>query len=141
MAGYDRSIYQAYLAGVPMFSSCTAEQLDRLAELGDAVAARAGQNIVGEGDEGTQFFVITSGKARVSRGGRDIATLGAADFFGELALFDTAKRNATVAAESDVSLVAISRDAFISALNEMPSIRDALLQGMARRIHELDARA
>jgi CRP-like cAMP-binding protein len=39
-----------------------------------------------------------------------------------------------------MSLVSLSRDAFIRALDEMPQLRDALLHGMAHRIHELDAR-
>ena len=70
-----------------------------------------------------------------------MTTLGAGDFFGELALFDRAPRNATVTAESEVSLVTLTSDALHQALDEMPGIRDAIIQGMARRLHELDARA
>jgi len=139
LAGYDRSLYQAYLSSIPMFRSCTSEQLDRLAELGTAVSATDGA-VVEEGDRGDDFFVITSGKARVNRDGRDVAELGPGDYFGELSLFDPAPRNATVAAVGPMSLVSLSRDAFVRALDEMPPIRDALLHGMAHRIHELDAR-
>ena len=139
MAGYDRSLYQTYLSSIPMFRSCTTEQLDRLAELGTAVSATDAA-VVEEGDRGDDFFVITSGTARVTRDGRDVAELGPGDYFGELSLFDPAPRNATVAAVGPMSLVSLSRDAFIGALDEMPPIRDALLHGMAHRIHELDAR-
>ncbi len=140
MAGYDRSLYQAYLSSVPMFRSCSSEQLDRLALLGDAVSAADGNVIVSQGDAADAFFVITSGKARVERDGREVASLGAGDYFGELALFDPAPRNATVSATGSVSLVALSRSAFRQALDEMPAIRDALLHGMAQRLHELDQR-
>jgi len=34
----------------------------------------------------------------------------------------------------------LSPDAFRRALDEIPAVRDALLHGMARRIHELDER-
>ena len=141
MAGYDRSLYQMYLASVPMFSRCTPEQLDRLADLGDAIAVGPGHDIVREGDEGDEFYVITSGKARVARGGQAVTTLGAGDFFGELALFDQAPRNATVTAESETSLVTMTGDSLHQALDELPMMRDAIIRGMARRIHELDARA
>ena len=141
MAGYDRSLYQTYLSQVPMFHSCTAEQLDRLAELGSAVSAAAGETIVREGEAGDAFYVLTSGNATVERGTRSVATLGAGDYFGELALFDDAPRNATVRAESQVSMVVLDRDAFVKALDATPAIRDALLHGMARRLHELDTRA
>ena len=139
MAGYDRSLYQTYLSSIPMFRSCTAEQLDRLAELGTAVST-TDADIVGEGDRGDDFFVITSGKARVTRGGREVAELGPGDYFGELSLFDPAPRNATITAVGSMSLVSLSRDAFLRALDELPALRDALLHGMAHRIHELDAR-
>jgi cAMP-dependent protein kinase regulator len=140
MAGYDRALYQGYLSQVPMFRSCTTEQLDRLAELGDAITVAEGKPVVSEGDAGEAFFLITSGKARVTRGEREVASLSEGDYFGELALFDPAPRNATVTAVTRVSLVSLSRDAFMAAVNEMPAIRDALLHGMAHRIHELDAR-
>jgi CRP/FNR family cyclic AMP-dependent transcriptional regulator len=139
LAGYDRSLYQTYLSSIPMFRSCTTEQLDRLAELGTAVSA-TDADVVSEGDRGDDFFVITSGKGRVTRGGSEVAELGPGDYFGELSLFDPAPRNATVAAVGSMSLVSLSREAFLRALDEMPPIRDALLHGMAHRIHELDAR-
>jgi CRP-like cAMP-binding protein len=136
---YDRALYQTYLSNIPMFRSCTTEQLDRLAELGDSVTV-ADAPIVSEGDVGDHFFVITSGKGRVTRGGKDVAELGPGDYFGELSLFDPAPRNATITAVGPVSLVSLSRDAFVRALDETPQIRDALLHGMAHRIHVLDAR-
>jgi cAMP-dependent protein kinase regulator len=141
VAGYDRSLYQTYLSQVPMFRSCSGEQLDRLAELGSVISAAAGEPIVREGEAGDAFYVLTSGNAAVERGTRHVGKLGAGDYFGELALFDDAPRNATVRAESQVSMVALERDAFAKALNDTPAIRDALLHGMAHRLHELDARA
>ena len=136
---YDRALYQTYLSNIPMFRSCTTEQLDRLAELGTAVSMTDAP-IVSEGDRGDNFYVITSGKGRVTRGGREVAELGPGDYFGELSLFDPAPRNATVAAVGPMSLVSLSRDSFVQALDEMPAIRDTVLHGMAHRIHELDAR-
>ena len=139
MAGYDRSLYQTYLSSIPMFKSCTTEQLDQLAELGAAVTV-TDADVVSEGDRGDNFYVITSGKGRVTRGGREVAELGPGDYFGELSLFDPAPRNATVSAVGPMSLVSLSRDSFVQALDEMPAIRDTVLHGMAHRIHELDAR-
>ena len=140
MAGYDRSLYQTYLHSIPMFASCSAEQIDHLAQLGDAVTVTDGHAIVREGETGDTFYVVTSGKVRVTRGDREIASIGPGDYFGELALFDPAPRNASITAVGSVSLVALSRSAFTAALDEMPSLRDAILHGMARRIHELDQR-
>jgi CRP-like cAMP-binding protein len=140
MAGYDRSLYQTYLSQVPMFAKCSPEQLDRVAELGDAVTFAENETVVQEGQGGDTFFILTAGKARVTRGEREVASLGAGDYFGELALFDPAPRNATVSAVSRISAIALSRESFTTALGEIPDLREALLHGMAHRIHELDAR-
>jgi CRP-like cAMP-binding protein len=141
MAGYDRALYQSLLHGIPMFSTCSVEQVDRLAQMGEVETFVDGQQVVREGDHGDRFYVVTSGHLRVDRGGHEVATLKSGDYFGELALLDPAPRNATVTAVGEpASLVMLTRDAFRSALDEMAGMRDAMLQGMARRIHELDRR-
>jgi CRP/FNR family transcriptional regulator len=138
MAGYDRALYQMYLSNVPLFSSCTDEQLDLIAQLGDAVVIEDARDVVREGESGDAFYVISSGHATVRRGGNDVAKLAPGDYFGELALFDPAPRNATVTAAGDLTCVKLSRAAFTKALDQVPAIRDALLHGMAQRIHTLD---
>ena len=127
------------LGAIPIFGSCTVEQLERLAELGYAKTVHD-DAVVHEGDKGGTFFVITNGRARVSRGGHEVDTLGPGDYFGELSLFDPAPRDATITAVGPLSLVALSRVAFMQALDEIPTFRDSLLHGMARRLHELDQR-
>ena len=141
MAGDDDTPYRAHLSKIPMFGSCTSEQLDRLAELGDTRTASDSDAVVREGDKGGTFFLITSGSARVTHRGREVDTLGPGDYFGELSLFDPAPRDATVTAVGPLSLVALSCAAFMRALDDIPTFRDSLLHGMARRLHELDQRS
>jgi CRP/FNR family cyclic AMP-dependent transcriptional regulator len=129
------------LGDIPIFGSCTVEQLERLAALGNAKTVHDLDAVVHEGDKGGTFFVITNGQARVSRGGHDVDMLGPGDYFGELSLFDPAPRDATVTAVGQLSLVSLSRAAFMQALDEIPTFRDSLLHGMARRLHELDRRS
>ena len=85
MSGYDRALYQTYLHAVPMFARCTPEQLDRIADSGTALSTKQGGDIVREGEPGDDFFVITSGKARVIRKGKEVGELGVGDYFGEFA--------------------------------------------------------
>jgi CRP/FNR family transcriptional regulator, cyclic AMP receptor protein len=137
----DGSQVTTHLAKIPMFGSCTAEQLGRLAELGNPRTLEDADDVVREGDKGGTFFLVTGGSARVSRGGREVGTLGTGDYFGELSLFDPAPRDATITAVGRLSLVSLTRVAFMEALDEIPSFRDSLLRGMARRLHDLDRRA
>jgi CRP-like cAMP-binding protein len=138
MAGYDEALYRMYLANVPMFARCPIDQLELIATNGEARAFRNGSDIVREGDAGDGFFLVTDGTARVRHHEGDVAELGPGDYFGELSLFDPAPRNATVTAATDVSCVVLAPDAFRRVLDDIPAVRDALLHGMARRLHVLD---
>ena len=53
-----------------------------------------------EGQLGSEFFVIVEGEADVTKEGTHLATLGAGDFFGEIALIERSKRIATVTAKT-----------------------------------------
>jgi CRP-like cAMP-binding protein len=139
MHGYERA-YLAYLQQVPMFTRCSTTELELVAAEGKVRQAEAGEEIVREGDVGEEFFVIVGGKAAVTRKGSEIASLGEGDYFGELTLLDPAPRNATVTAGAPLTMIVLSRDAFAAVLDRSPAIRDRLLSGMARRLHELDAK-
>ena len=124
-----------------MFRSCSEEELNHIADLASARTAVEGEDIIRQGDLAEEFFIIVSGSADVSRDGETIASLEPGDYFGELALFDRALRNATVTATSEVELVSFSRDAFQDLLDTVVSVRSAVMVGMARRLHELEGRA
>jgi len=140
-SGYDRGLYLMYLARVPMFSACSPRELEEVANLATPRTASAGEELVHEGDAGDEFFVIASGSALVRRGGDVVGTLDEGAFFGELALFDFAPRNATVTATAPMTVIVLTRDSFRTVLGDSAAIRDALLTGMARRLHELDGKA
>ena len=141
MSGTDRALYATYLQKIPMLRSCSPNDIERIAELGVTVTVPPGRAIIHEGEPGDQFFVVTHGAVEVTRGGRRVAELGPGDYFGELALFDPAPRNATVTATKDTTVVSVSRNTFRALLGEVSSLRDVLLAGMATRLHELDGLA
>jgi CRP-like cAMP-binding protein len=140
----ERSLYlkyTTYLERIPMFRSCSEDELNRIADLASATTVPEGQEIIQQGDLADEFFVIVSGSADVVRDDKRVAPLGPGDYFGELALFDRALRNATVVATAPVELVSFSRSAFNELLDKVGSLRSALLSGMAKRLHELEGRA
>ena len=137
---YDEAIFQLYLGQVPMFQACSEEELNAIAYLATPKALEAGTAIVREGDTGNDFFVLMMGTATVARHGHEVGKLEPGNFFGELALFDPAPRNATITADVPVTMAVMERDRFQAVLDSVPALRDALLKGMARRLHEVDAR-
>ena len=138
MGAYDQALLLTYLQQVPTFGACTEPQLEHLLGLAEIRAVDADTTIVKEGDEGSEFFLVAQGAVAVERRGRPVALLGPGGFFGELALFDDAPRNATVTASEQSALAVLDRTHFSTALDDIPVLRDALLRGMARRLHDLD---
>src|SRR4029077_19658899 len=65
---------------------------------------RAGDVIFKQGDTGQELFIIKSGKVEIRIGNHVLDTLSPSNIFGEMALIDSAPRNATA--------VAIRRDAY-----------------------------
>jgi CRP/FNR family transcriptional regulator, cyclic AMP receptor protein len=127
------------LATVPLFSACSKKELQMVAKSAEHVTVPAGSVVVTEGAAGTEFFVILDGRARVERHGKEVASLKAGSFFGDLALLDRAPRNASVIAESELELAKLGQRAF-DGLLEHPGFSKKLLAGLARRLREADAR-
>ena len=105
---------QERLKAVPFFSSISKKDLAHLAQQTDEVDVPAERVLMREGDVGNEFFVIDAGTAEVTRGGEHVADLGPGDFVGEMALLEADRRNATVTATSDMSLIVMTRSGFRS---------------------------
>jgi len=92
-----------------------------------------GQDIVAEGEIGHRLYVVVSGEAEVLRAENGaatrIATIGPGAHFGELAVFDAARRNATVRALTRVEVLSLGRDAATSLSDAMPGVGVELRRG------------
>jgi MFS family permease len=106
----------ALLRAIPLFKPLPAPQIDQLASSLIEVKAPAGTEIIRQGDAGDRFYVIASGEVDVFSDDRHVATLGAGDYFGEIALLRDVPRTATVKAKDEVELYALERDEFLSAV-------------------------
>ena len=86
----------------------------------------AGEVVVRQGDPGDRFYLVRSGRARVERDGRTVASLAEGQFFGELALLNRAPRAATVTAETELSTLTLSAEQFTLLLREYPKLRESI---------------
>lgn len=135
-----RSAYLEHLLRVPVFSNCTKQELRHLARRTTDIPIEPGQVLVNEGELGYEFFVIISGRAKVTRAGHKVGELGPGDFFGELALLDKAPRNATVTAITPMEAIVLTRADFDAAIAEAPGMTRKVMTGMAHRLRQLDQR-
>ena len=88
------------------------------------IGYKAGDVVVKQGAEGDYFYVLTRGKALVTRetplskDGIKLAELQVGDTFGEEALISDAKRNATVTMQTDGAVMRLGKEDFNKLLNE-----------------------
>jgi MFS family permease len=127
----------ALLRTMPLFKPLPATTIDELALKLIPVRADAGTEIVREGDHGDRFYVIESGEVDVSANGEHLGTMGAGDHFGEIALLRDVPRTATVTAKGEVSLYALERDEFLSAVTGHPASAEAADAVVASRLSGL----
>jgi CRP-like cAMP-binding protein len=132
------------LKNVPIFSELSRRDLERLGKLMVPRNVKAGEIIIKEGDQAAGFFVINSGKVEVVQGvdGNNptvLNTLGAGDFFGEMALFEGFPRNATVRAKEDTECMAMTRWDFTAEMKNHPEIAVGMVPVLVRRLREVES--
>jgi CRP/FNR family transcriptional regulator, cyclic AMP receptor protein len=122
------------LKRAPLFSGCSKSELRALASTADELDLREGTIITREGRPGREFFVLISGTAEVTKKGKEVAQLGAGDWFGEIALLTDVPRTATVKATSSVDVLVITDRRFRTVVETMPSIALKILSTIGERL-------
>ena len=122
------------LAKVPMFSGGSKKELTTIARTVREISHPAGTVIATEGEPGAGLFVIETGEADVTIGGRRVNRLRDGDFFGEMALLDGGPRTATVTSTTDIQMWALTEWVFRGLLVEHPTIALRTLEAMASRL-------
>ena len=127
------------LASIPAFASLAADDLGTLAERLDEERFEAGRIIVKEGDaSSTSLYIVEEGEVEISRG-RDkgritLATMGAGQYFGELALIDGSPRSATATAKSPVRALVLERPDFVDFMHRDPDAAMRVMADLAARL-------
>lgn len=123
------------LAQMPLFAACTDRERRQIAALFDETALPAGTVLVTEGELGDQAFILIDGTADVSTSGGYVATLGAGDLVGEMALLDRSQpRSATVTARTDVTAFVVDPRSFEQLLTRYPRVSRQIAAALARRL-------
>lgn len=121
------------LSGLPLFEGLSTDELARVARSFEEKQASVGARLTLEGASGYSFFVIESGTVDVERGGQMLETLGPGSFFGEAAILTGERRNATVTASSDVTLLVLFGTEFRVLESELPAAAERISQKMLER--------
>jgi putative peptide zinc metalloprotease protein len=114
------------LSALAPFRHLSEQQLSAVAARTTWLWPGAGETIVQEGDVPDGFYVILAGKLEVLIGEKHVATLGAGNHFGDVALVQGGRRTATVRTMTPARLIRVDRAAFTDvvarALASLPDV-------------------
>lgn len=109
-------------------------ELTELVTLGTLVELDAGTKLTVEGTTGREALVIVSGTASVLRDGETVATVGAGDVVGEIALLSGEPRMANVVADTEMAAYVLSPSEFSTLLARCPRLERKVSTTAVKRL-------
>ncbi|MFZ4620697.1 MAG: cyclic nucleotide-binding domain-containing protein [Bacteroidota bacterium] len=134
----DSSVVLNRLAKVELVRSLPPEEMEGVLTCIEPVTAIAGEILFRQGDEGNALYFIDDGEIEIIAGAGNekhvIATLGAGQSFGEMALLHSDTRTATAVAKRETHLLKIGKEQFDALMEISPGLRKAVEQLNSKRI-------
>uniref|UniRef100_B8HN66 Cyclic nucleotide-binding protein n=1 Tax=Cyanothece sp. (strain PCC 7425 / ATCC 29141) TaxID=395961 RepID=B8HN66_CYAP4 len=129
----------------PLFNAGSPDVLESVLSVAWENSYPAGRAVLIEDAWGNAVYFILEGWVKVRLlppSGEDtaLAVLGPGDFFGEMAILDESPRSTDVVALSEVKVLGVPAQKFTQMLFREPQVNYRLLQLMARRLRQSNAR-
>jgi signal transduction histidine kinase len=139
----DYALGKMASANAKRFVTALANELRALRSEDHVRHFQPGEVIFSAGDPGDGFYVVESGEVRISAvvGQNDqrlLATIGAGDFFGEMAVVDAEPRSASAIADKPTKAYFLTRDVLLGLLREKPQLALDLVREFSIRMRALN---
>ncbi|MGO4129215.1 cation:proton antiporter [Inquilinus sp. YAF38] len=122
---------------LPFFQGLSQERIEQICKLLKPIFAVPGEAIVQAGERGDTMYFISSGAVEIGRGGRKFR-LGRGDFFGEMAVLISGRRNATVTAIAFCKLLALTARDLQALASAHPDLRRTITEVARARSGETE---
>jgi len=132
------------LQNVEIFHGLPAEELELLVAAGNPCVFAVDELLMSQGEPADFIHVLISGAVRVERSHPqltspvELATLGAGDVVGEIAVLDGGIRTATVVATERTETLRLSAEQLAETVLRHPGAARALLSVVSRRLRSAD---
>jgi CRP-like cAMP-binding protein len=127
-----------FIRQVPIFKELRHDFLVRLASVMDEVSFGTSHVIFTEGQEGRSLYIVVSGKVRVHIGDQELVQLEQGTCFGEMSLFDSEPRSASVTTLASSECLILTQQQLYEAIDETPGIAVNIIRLLSRRVRELN---
>lgn len=134
------SLLQEYelLRQIPFFAEMEPARLKLLAFMSQRVAYDGGKTLFKQGDSAEAAYLIIEGEADIivetPTGPVTIATLGANEIVGEMAILCDVPRTATVRAKTRLVALRIAKGPFMRMVREFPNMAVSIMRELAHRL-------
>lgn len=137
---------------ISIFRGLPPSMLDKVKAIFDIRSVPAGENLVTEGDQGDEMFILIRGRVRITKSmllkGMNLPIMEASDprkvlatldekeypIFGEIALIDRETRSATILVLEDADFLVTDRARFFELTEREPALGVRLVLALARRM-------
>ncbi len=128
-----------FLKKSALFSSMKTSELRAIATIAQELQFVDTKEIVRENDVGDSLYLIKEGSVAIKKvidetESIHLATLAQGECFGEMALFDTEVRSASVYAQGSCTLLCIQREELFDLLIDFPTIATEFLKIFIKRL-------
>ena len=129
------------IAATPLFEGLPKAQCEALAQIAIPRQCKKGQLIFSDGDPGTGFYTIVSGRVKIyklSPEGKEqiFHFFYQGDVFGEVAVFTGIGYPANAETQEKSELLFFPRDAFVELIKRDPSLALNMLATLSWRLHK-----
>lgn len=135
----SRTNHLHFLQQVQIFKEIANDTfLTQLATNLEEVVFPAGHTIFTQGEEGYLLYFLVSGKVRVHIEEFQLAQLEPGAYFGEMALFDSQPRSASVIALEESKCLVLTQQQVYQAMKESPSVALNMIRVLCQRVRKLN---
>jgi ATP-binding cassette subfamily B protein len=136
--GLTASVQPERLLDIAVFSELDEATVNSLASVFESQYLEPGELVFSEGQLGDAFYVIARGVVEVVHGldtpdERVIARLEDGDFFGEMALLSSQRRNASIRVRRATTLLRLDQRSFRQLLDSSSTARQTIEEAAAQR--------
>ncbi len=131
-----------YLKNIEIFSDLSINELAAVASVTEEAAFTAGEQVFREGEQGDTLYLVVEGDVAVIKdcGAEkelELDSIGAGDYFGEMALFGDDRRSATIRVKEDSRFLTLHKLELQEIVREYPQIALHVCRVLSMRIRHL----
>ena len=125
-----------WLRAVDIFRQVPYHLLSELSSRLRPFSVSAGVQVVTEGEEGDELYIVRAGEVAIQHGDDVIAYVGPGSVFGEFAVLDPAPRSADVVATADTDLLILDRTTLLDLMGRQPEVAAEIITMLVRRLRK-----